>query len=212
MFTGIVEKRGKVIEICKKGNCHTLKVSADELRGDICIGESISVNGVCLTVTKTDKGNLSFDVMGQTMNETTLRNLSKGNEVNLERALKVGDRMGGHFVTGHIDCLGKIVRCQETKDGLKIDIMIPSQLRKFIIKRGSVALDGVSLTVAEKSLDSFTVFIIPHTASLTGIGAKRSGSEINVELDMLGKYALGERSTESHSAITASFLKEHGFG
>lgn len=188
MFTGIVEEIGLVKEIIPGNKSIKLTIKCEKIMDDVKVGDSIAVNGICLTVTSLDNGAFTADVMPQTMRKTNLGNLRTGEKVNLERALRPVDRMGGHIVSGHIDGTGVILSKEEEDNAIWLEISAPSDILKYIVVRGSVALDGVSLTVAYVDEKSFKVSLIPHTASVTILGSKKPGDRINIECDMLGKY------------------------
>ena len=187
MFTGIVEETGKVVRAQKRGLVTLIEIEADKVCHDVKIGDSICVDGACLTVVGIKGKVLSFEAIPETLLVTTLKSLKAGAKVNLERALKVGDRLGGHFVTGHIDCTGTIRSRRILRGNLEFQIGIPVPFLKFIIKKGSVAVDGISLTIAATGSGAFSVCIIPHTAEVTTLGSKHAGDKVNVELDMLAK-------------------------
>jgi len=188
MFSGIVEELGGVKKISRRGAATLLEVKAEKVSEDIKIGDSISVNGTCLTLVKNDAaGVLSFEVINQTLKATNLGSLSIGDKVNLERALVVGERIFGHFVSGHIDCLGVIRRKSYLQGNLFFDIAVPRQFMPFILDKGSVAVDGISLTVAGKKADIFSVYIIPHTLKNTTLGFKGPADKVNIECDILAK-------------------------
>lgn len=214
MFTGIIEDLGKVESV---GN---LLMVRSKILCDQKIGASIAVNGACLTISDLKNDLASFDIMEETLKKTSLGKLKVGDKVNLERALKVGDRLGGHFVTGHIDCVGKasIAKVTDTTamskaDTLSVTVTIPKEFMKFLVQKGSVALDGASLTIAEIGLDNFTVYLIPYTVKNTTFRFKKIGDGINVEFDLLGKYVLNKETEQGKkgSAITEKLLREKGF-
>jgi riboflavin synthase len=189
MFTGIIEELGKVRGISRQGNITLLTVEADKVLEGSKTGDSIAVNGVCLTVVKKDRNALSFEVMAQTLNLTGLGSLGVSDRVNLERSLKLGDRISGHFVLGHIDCTGVIRKKGFVGENLVFEISSPPGFMKFIIPKGSVALDGISLTVAEKKTNCFNVCIIPHTLKNTTLSFKGPSDRLNIEFDILAKTA-----------------------
>jgi len=189
MFSGIVEELGRVEKIARKGRNLLLGIRADKSCLDTRIGESISVNGVCLTLVKNERGNLSFEAIPETLKITNLGFLHSGDKVNLERALKMGDRISGHFVTGHIDCLGTIRRKSYLAGNLTFEIAIPPAFAKYLLPKGSVAIDGISCTLAEKKSASFLVHIIPHTLKNTTLGFKGPSGRVNIECDILAKRA-----------------------
>ena len=188
MFTGIIEELGVVKAISRKGRLILLSLQADKIIPDTKIGDSIAVNGVCLTVVKIEARTLSFDLLEETARLTNLGKLRAGEKVNLERSLKIGDRLSGHFVTGHIDCAG-IIRGKSHKSGnLCFEIALPAEFLKFIVPKGSVAVDGISLTVVNKHSNAFTVYVIPHTLQNTTLSFKGPSAEVNIETDILAKY------------------------
>jgi riboflavin synthase len=191
MFTGIVKELGLVRRISGLGGIYKLSVEAKDIAGGLNIGESVSVNGACLTLTGKDKTVLDFDVVGETFNRTNISKLKIGGSVNLESALRVGDPLGGHFVTGHIDCVGRIREIRRASDNYSIEVSFPGEYKKFVVEKGSISLDGISLTVGSVGAGRAIVHIIPHTLKITTLGSKRAGDEVNIEFDIIGKYILG---------------------
>jgi len=187
MFTGIIEELGEVMGLLRRGELSCLEVKAAVVLEGTKIGDSIAVNGTCLTVTKTNDRSLFFDVMPETLKLTNLGLLKNKGKVNLERALKVGDRISGHFVSGHVDCCGVIRKRGICAGNLVFEVAIPNKFMKHIVLKGSVAIDGISLTVAAKKTSTFSVFIIPHTLKNTTLGFKGPSDRINIEFDMLLK-------------------------
>jgi len=187
MFSGIVEELGVVKNISRGGRNLNLFVQAQKTSPGTEIGESISVNGVCLTVVKNEAGVFSFDLVPETARSTNLGSLRTGEKVNLERSLKAGERICGHFVTGHVDCLGVIRRKSLVKDNLCFEISVAPQFLKYCLPKGSIAVDGISLTLAGKKQGSFLVYIIPHTLKNTTLGLKGPSDKVNVEFDILAK-------------------------
>ncbi len=207
----MIEELGKVKRIRSKGSSIHLSVQTKTVLEGMKTGDSIALDGACLTVTGVTTDSFSVDVIAETLKRTTLSRLKVGDKVNLERAFKGVDRLGGHLVTGHIDEVGRIRERRREGDGLALRISAPSEIIKYIISRGSVAIDGVSLTAVEVMRDSFTVAVIPYTAKVTTLGSKGAGSSVNLEADLLGKYV--DRLTNyKESKITSNFLAEHGFG
>lgn len=204
MFTGIVEETGTVL---KQGN--PIVIRAKKILNDVHIGDSIAVNGVCLTVTAFTDETITLDIMNETYNRTNLRSIKYGSKVNLERAMSAMGRFGGHIVSGHIDGTG--ILSDITNDGIAkwLTITADSSILKYIVLKGSVALDGVSLTIAYVDNKSFKVSVIPHTQEETTLLLKSVGSEINIETDIIGKYI--EKFIQPESKITLNFLKENGF-
>lgn len=187
MFSGIVEELGQVKGISRRGNISLLEIKAEKVQGDIRIGDSISVNGACLTVVENDRGVLSFEVMPETLKITNLGSMRIGDYVNLERSLKVGQRLSGHFVLGHIDCLGIIRKKGYVENNLSLEINVSPEFMHLIVPKGSVAIDGISLTIARKKGSSFVVYIIPHTLKNTTLSLKGPSDKVNVEFDILLK-------------------------
>lgn len=188
MFTGIIQEIGEVIEIKKIQGGAILKVKNDKIAVDSNVGDSISVNGVCLTVVKKDRNELIFDLSEETLKRTNLGNLKIGEKVNLEMSLTPQSKLGGHFVTGHIDTTGTIRAKTRIGDMIKIEFQVPEEIMRFLVEKGSIAVDGISLTVVDILKDGFTVVIIPHTAKITTMGFKDIGDIVNIEVDILGKY------------------------
>jgi len=189
MFSGIVEELGEVKSISKRGNITLLEIRADKTLEDAGTGDSISVNGACLTVTKKEQHSFIFEVMPETLKITNLGSLRASEKVNLERSLKIGDRLSGHFVTGHIDCLG-IIRKKNYIDGnLCFEIVVPSKFTGYIIPKDSIAIDGISLTIVDKRSTTFRVYIIPHTLKNTTFSFKAPSDKVNIEFDLLAKKA-----------------------
>lgn len=214
MFTGLVSEVGKVVGISKGKDSAKLIINTKKIVEDIRIGDSISVNGVCLTVTTYMEDAFTVDVMPETMQLTNLKDLKNKERVNLEPALRVGDRFGGHIVTGHIDGIGIIRSSMKDDNATRITIHIPKNLRRYIIHKGSVAIDGISLTVAEVYEDSFQVSIIPLTGMDTIILRKKIGDKVNIECDVIGKYVEGllvNGYNSKKTELDTDFLKDNGF-
>ena len=211
MFTGIIEEVGS-FEGFTGG---AISVGAHLVVSDAHIGDSIAVNGICLTVTHFDAHGFRADVMPETVRRTSLAGLVRGAQLNLERALLPTTRMGGHFVSGHIDGLGRIARIREEGNAILMTVATEAEILRGIVSKGSVALDGISLTVAAVTAADFTVSLIPHTRTVTNLSAKRIGSLLNIETDILGKYALkllgGGSSAAGHTGLTREYLMQHGF-
>jgi riboflavin synthase len=190
MFCGIVETTSVVKSLTKKQNLYVLAVARPKIFDDVRIGDSIATDGVCLTVTSLKDGCFSFDLMKETLNATSLKHLVAGKKVNLERAMRAEARVGGHFVTGHVDAVGKITDIRTLPNYVEYRISIPKSLMRYIVPKGSVAIDGISLTVGEVRKGWFAVYFIPHTLEVTTIGKKKAGDEVNIETDLLAKYIL----------------------
>ncbi len=218
MFTGIIEETGKIKNVKKGIKSCIIEIEASEVIEDVKIGDSIAVNGVCLTVTKLTKNSFAADVMAETMRETSLSEAKNGAYVNLERAMKMNDRFGGHIVSGHIDGVGTIVGKTKEDNAVWFEIKTKPKIMKYIADNGSVAVDGISLTVAKVSDDSFSVSVIPHTRSKTTILNKNKGDIVNIETDMLFRYIEKlmnyenkDKKVKSQSNITIDYLIENGF-
>jgi len=189
MFSGIIEELGELKKISQRGHVTLLEIRAKNILDDIKIGDSISVNGICLTVIKKESDMLGFEIMPQTLRVTNLGHLRIKDKVNLERALKVGDRLSGHFVTGHIDCIGIIREKKYINDNLCFKITVPVEFMRYILPQGSIAIDGISLTIVGKKSNTLSVYVIPHTFKNTTLGLKGSSDQVNIELDILAKRA-----------------------
>lgn len=196
MFTGLVESLGKVASIEMATDSAVITFESVPFADQLQVGDSVSVNGTCLTVTKFDSKSFSVDVMTQTLKLTSLQNLQKGDAVNLERAVLVSSRLGGHIVQGHIDGTGSITKLAPGEKWLQMDIQFPSELMKYVVSQGSICIDGVSLTVGSVADDAnqITVWLIPETLAKTNLSAKKFGDLVNIEVDVLAKYV--ERLTK----------------
>lgn len=215
MFTGLIEEIGKIEAIAKGERSARLTIKAEKIIEDLNIGDSISTNGVCLTVTSFSRNTFTVDVMAETMRRSNLGDLCTGEEVNLERAMKAEGRFGGHIVSGHIDGIGKIISLEKEDNATCISISTQSNLLKYIVEKGSITIDGISLTVTYVNDQRFTVCIIPHTAKETMLLNKNIGDMVNLECDIIGKYVeklLNFKTLEDKASnITADFLKSNGF-
>ena len=193
MFTGIITSTGKIKKIEQNTkNRSAIKVSIDlgkDSKG-LKIGQSVALNGVCLSATKISKNVCTFEMIDETMKKTDLGNLKVGSIVNVERSLKVGERLEGHFVLGHVDGVAKIEKIEEKPKEVKIWFKIPKNLKKYVVKKGSIALDGISLTLVDVKNDLGSVCLIPHTIQITNFKTKKIGDKLNIETDVLGKYIL----------------------
>lgn len=215
MFTGIIEEIGKIQSVTKGEISAKISINAKKVLEDVKLGDSISTNGVCLTVTNFTRSNFTVDVMAETMRRTNLSILSQGAEVNLERALKVGDRLGGHIVSGHIDGTGRITEFKKEDNAIWVTIRTDSSILKYIIPKGSIAIDGISLTVAYVDEEVFKVSVIPHTKDFTTLLHKNIGDMVNLECDLVGKYIEKlinfEDKKQDKNDLSENFLREHGF-
>ena len=214
MFTGIVQEVGKIAEIEPVKSSMRMRILAPRLDfTDVVLGDSIAVSGPCLTVTGFESGQFEVDVSAETLARTTLGERKAGDEVNLEKALRFNDRLGGHLVSGHIDGVGKIKLRESLDEYIRFVVNIPSELSKYLAFKGSVSLDGVSLTVNEAGKDEFEVLTIPHTLDNTTLGGSEIGSRINVEVDLVARYLdrLNESSADNvDSTISLSTLESAG--
>ena len=188
MFTGLIEEVGTVVALQAQGDAAQLRLVAPKVSGGTTLGASVAVNGCCLTVTARDDDQLTFDLLQETLSRTNLNRLATGDRVNLERAVAAGAPLGGHFVQGHIDCTARIVGLEERGADLRIEVELPAEYARYVVGKGSIAVNGISLTVAEVSPESFAVWIIPHTRSETNLGAVKTGDLVNLEFDLLAKY------------------------
>ena len=209
MFTGLVETKETVSSVTNTGNGVRLSVT-QQADFDLQLGESVSVNGVCLTVIK-HKGGISFDVSPETLKSTNIGELKVGDKVNLERALKLSDRLGGHLVTGHVDGTGTIREKKLSGEYTFYTFDSSEEILKYIVQKGSIAVDGISLTVVGLDNRSFSVAIIPHTLTATNIGDKGMGDRVNLEVDIIGKYVEKFVSGKESVSGLANMLKEKGF-
>jgi riboflavin synthase len=211
MFTGIVKAQGRIAATTEVGGDVRLSIQSDGLPFvSYDIGESIAVNGVCLTATALRPDGFDTDVSTETLAVTSLQDLRPGSPVNLEPSLSLGDRLGGHLVSGHVDCLGTVVRLDKDARSIRISIEVPPEYARYVAKKGSVCIDGVSLTINAVSANRFDLNIIPHTAETTIIGGYETGTNVNVEVDMLARYV--ERLlAKDDDGITLEFLKANGY-
>lgn len=218
MFTGIIEEIGRINAIRHGAHSAVLVINASDIMGDVHIGDSIAVNGVCLTVTAFTKEGFCADVMHETLNRSSLAALKPGSMVNLERAMAAGGRFGGHIVSGHVDGVGTI--CEVTKDDNAVWYRIKAEdkVLRYIVEKGSVAIDGISLTVAKVTSSDFSVSIIPHTAGQTILSSKKAGDIVNIENDVIGKYVEKllmpyepDKTEAKDKGITMEFLYKNGF-
>lgn len=216
MFTGIIEEIGVVKSIRMGAQSAVITIQAKKVMEDIHVGDSIAANGVCLTVTSFDKNSYSVDVMHETLRRTNLGTLKSGSRVNLERAMAADGRFGGHIVAGHVDDSGIITSMEKDDNAIWITIQTTPSVLKYIVEKGSITIDGISLTVAKVDDKSFAVSVIPHTGANTTLLEKRPGDTVNLETDMVGKYVekllrYEEKDEKTQSGITMDFLKNHGF-
>ncbi|MFQ3545198.1 riboflavin synthase [Halobacillus rhizosphaerae] len=215
MFTGIVEEIGTVKAITSKTESLELNIQAKEVLTDVELGASISINGVCLTVTSFTERDVQFDVMPETFRATNLHQLKQGSKVNLERAMAANGRFGGHLVSGHVDGTGTIVSKKPESNAVYYEIEMPSDLSSYFVHKGSITVDGTSLTVFGAVDNKVTISLIPHTMEHTILGVKAPGDQVNIEIDMLSKYVAhflkNDKQEEQGSNITKEFLKGNGY-
>ncbi len=216
MFTGLVAELGTVQRLARQGNSYHLTVGAKKVLENLKIGDSVAVNGACLTVVRMDDSSFTADVMPETVRLTNIGSLQPGSRVNLERTLRLCDGLDGHIVSGHVEGLGTIYEQRPEGIAVVVTISTPPELLKYIIKKGSIAIDGISLTVTEVTDTSFSVSLIPHTAKETTLGLKKVGDSVNLETDILGKYV--ERMLTWHQkqegktdTLDMNMLLENGF-
>lgn len=221
MFTGIIEEQGELQTVRPGQISGELTVRAKKALEETVVGDSIAVNGVCLTVTGMSSGHFTADVMAESLRRTNLGSLKPGDKVNLERALSLNGRMGGHIVSGHIDGTGEIVKIEREDNAVWFTIVSEDAVMDGLVEKGSIAIDGISLTVVDVLEDRFTVSIIPHTMDETSLGRAKVGTKVNLETDVLGKYVLkylaklqggvGSSRTAKPGVIDEGFLAENGF-
>ena len=217
MFTGIVEEIGIIEEVKRGQHSAVLKIRAEKVLEDVHLGDSIAVNGVCLTVTSFGGNVFSADVMHETLDRSSLKGMTKGKKVNLERAMAADGRFGGHIVAGHVDGTGTIAGIQKDDNAVWFTVKTSPEVLYYIVEKGSITIDGISLTVAAVGRDSFQVSTIPHTLAVTTLGLRREGDIVNLENDIVGKYIekfVRAPAPESDSAVgglTKEFLSKYGF-
>lgn len=216
MFTGIVEEIGEVISVKAGTKSSVLEIRGDIVFGDLKTGDSVAVNGVCLTVSSLKKNIFTADVMSETLKRSALNKITSGTSVNLERAMAANGRFGGHMVSGHIDGTGEIVNIAREDNAVWFTIKTSEKIVSFIIEKGSIAVDGISLTVVKVEDNKFSVSVIPHTVKSTGLFTKGIGSQVNLENDMVGKYIekfIQKKTNNNHSksGVTISMLEKAGF-
>ena len=216
MFTGLVEEVGTIKEIRPAGNAIHLKIASQHVLQDVQLGDSIAVNGICLTVTHFDAGTFTVDVVPETMRRTTLHELRAGSPVNLERAMAMGKRFGGHIVSGHVDGVGRIVSILDEDIAKVVRISAPEHVLRYVVEKGSITIDGVSLTVMDVDSESFRISVIPHTWMVTVLANRSNGSLVNLEADIIGKYVeklLGPHvpGGQKSSNMSMEFLRQNGF-
>lgn len=211
MFTGIIEEIGRIERIIKNSSNNSISISCSKILEDMKLGDSISVNGICLTVNSFDSRGFTADMMLVTFQKSNLRKYRIGEFVNLERALMLKSRLGGHLVSGHIDGTGKIISLTKQDNATKFKIQIDPEQRKFMIPEGSICIDGISLTIAELGSDFLIISIIPETMKNTILQDKKTGDEVNIESDMVGKYLYNFLQNKPTKDISMNFLRDNGY-
>lgn len=211
MFTGLVEEIGSVKQVKSLSGGIEITVNALKVLEGLQIGDSININGACQTVTEFDKGSFKVTAVEETLKKTNLGRLKPGSRVNLERSLTLNKRLGGHFVMGHVDTVGKILSIKKLATSYLLEVSYPKEFSKYIINVGAIAIEGISLTIAEFTGRSLTVSLIPHTWTATNLSDKAQGMEVNLEFDVLGKYVARILSKDEASGITEEWIKQNGF-
>jgi riboflavin synthase len=216
MFTGIIEGIGEIKSIKRRDENASFEIEVDFDLGDANVGDSIAIDGCCLTLTSRLGNHFWADLSDETLRISTLGGLNVGDKINVERALRVGDKMGGHMVQGHVDGVGKVVSFQDVGESKELKIQVPQKLMRYIVDKGSLAIGGISLTVNEIKADVASIRVIPHTIKSTTLNGKKPGDALNLEVDIIGKYVEklkfpGSQEYREESKITEEFLKKHGF-
>jgi riboflavin synthase len=213
MFTGIIENKGKVLRVEYRGQEERLTLEIPMDLTDLKLGDSINTSGVCLTVVEKKEQAIGVDLSLETLEKTILGKLKEGDRVNLERALRLTDRLGGHIVTGHIDGIGVILEKKRERDFLGLRVRIPPSISRYVVQKGSIAIDGISLTVNQCQGEEIQITLIPYSIEKTTLIDKKVGDQVNVEADILGKYVekMLDRGVGESERVDLSFLKEHGF-
>lgn len=217
MFTGIIEEAGIIRSLCTTSTGAALLVEAHRISPELNAGDSVAVNGVCLTVVDHDGRSFSCDLSAETLSRSTLGKARQGTVVNLERPLALGDRLGGHFVQGHVDGVSSLLASVSSGEGVEMEFSVPADLERYLVTKGSIAVDGISLTIARLKTDAFTVAVIPHTYRITNLRRLSPGDAVNLETDILAKYferffELGLSQAQiPKPKLTVDLLKEQGF-
>lgn len=216
MFTGLIEATGSVARLERSGQNCSLRINSSLAAADLQLGESIAVNGVCLTLTAWNAASFQADVSPETLDVTSLGGLVPGARVNLERALRLGDRLGGHLVSGHVDAVGQLLRRREAGSARELEFSLPRELSRYVAAKGSIAIDGISLTVNRVTHESFTVMVIPHTLEMTTLEGMNCGTRVNLESDILARYVerlfgAGGSTASDGGGISLEFLAKNGF-
>lgn len=210
MFTGIIQEIG-IIDRVSPGQAYKIRIRAKKVLKDVELGDSISVDGTCLTVVDFDDAGFDVDAMPETIEKTTLKYLRLGSRVNLEPSLKLGDKMGGHWVSGHVDGTGQVLNTEKVGNSVVYEISIPDELSEQLVPKGSVAVDGISLTLIDCERGRFTIGLVPHTLRSTTLGSKEVGGHVNLETDVIAKYIYKYLKGASGGSVTEDLLRETGF-
>ncbi len=215
MFTGLIQSIGTVHSLNRRADSAQLKVNSTLVEEGLQLGESIAVNGACLTVTGWDSRSFTVDVSPETLQCTTLGQLRPNKQINLERALRLSDRLGGHLVSGHIDCIATVRRRYQDQNAIRFDFSVPPESMRYLVEKGSVAVDGISLTINRIEKNLFSVAIIPHSLEMTTLKDCREGSRVNIETDLIGRYVErlleGQLASENGQKTGLDFLAKNGF-
>ncbi len=215
MFTGLIEAVGTVRSFRQQGGSAQLQIDSSLVNDDLQLGESIAVNGACLTVIQWDQNSFTVDVSPETLSCTTLGEMRIGQGVNLERALRLSDRLGGHLVSGHIDCIAMVNRRYRDQNAIRFEFSVPSDVTRYIVEKGSIAVDGISLTVNKAEGDMFTVAVIPHSLEKTTLIHCQEGAKVNIETDLIGRYVERllevKKETAAGGGVSLDFLAKNGF-
>ena len=214
MFTGIIEEIGIVEKIIPISGGITIKIKAEKILDDIAVNDSVCIDGVCLTVIKFDKNSFWADAVGATLEKTTFNKVKAETSVNLERSVKLSDRLGGHLVQGHVNGIGTISEIKKLGENYLVKILIPDELEKYLIKEGSIAINGISLTISDLDSNEISISVIPHTWQNTNLKDKKVNEKVNVEIDILAKYVeklLAKNNNNPDTNITEGWLKELGY-
>ena len=215
MFTGLIQSIGKVHSLKQQHGSAQLQISSSLVDDDLQLGESIAVDGACLTVTAWGNGHFTVDISPETLKCTTLGQLRANQPVNLERAMRLSDRLGGHLVSGHIDCIATVRRRYQDQNAIRFDFSVPQEVIRYLVEKGSVAIDGISLTVNQVGADMFSVAVIPHSLEMTTLKDCREGTQVNIETDLIGRYVerllQSKRESQNEPKVNLDFLAKNGF-
>ncbi len=215
MFTGLIQSVGKVENLNRHGNSASIQIASEIAKEDLQLGESIAVNGVCLTVTDWNDASFTADVSPETLDCTNLGALRPNMQVNLERALRLCDRLGGHLVSGHVDCVATVRRRYRDENAIRFEFSVPPEALRYLVEKGSVAVDGISLTVNNVNENGFSVAIIPHSLDKTTLQGCREGARVNIETDLIGRYVerlmAGKNTAGQGHGVSLEFLAKNGF-